>query len=74
MSRRTEYRNEVKTRLSDRAYQGLQAFKALQGIGSDSAALARITEILLFGTIGNLPLNLIECSAGTDQDGTMVAA
>ncbi|MFX1675177.1 hypothetical protein PWR63_23505 [Paraburkholderia sp. A2WS-5] len=74
MSRRTEYRNEVKTRLSDRAYEGMQAFKALHGIESDSAALARITDLLLFGTVGNLPVNLIERSANTSQNGTMVAA
>ena len=74
MSRRTEYRNEVKTRLSDRAYEGLQAFRALYGIGSDSAAMARITELLLFGMVGNLPANLTERIAGSAQKGTMVAA
>lgn len=74
MSRRTEYRNEVKTRLSDRTYEGMQAFKALHGIESDSAALARITDLMLFGTVGNLPANLIDRSANTAQNGTLVAA
>lgn len=74
MSRRTEYRNEVKTRLDDRTYEGMQAFKALHGIESDSAALARITSLMLFGTVGNLPANLLERSAISAQNGTMVAA
>lgn len=74
MSRRTEARNEVKTRLSDREYEGMQAFKALHGIESDSAALARITSLLLFGTVGNLPANLIDRSAGAARLGTLVAA
>ena len=74
MSRRTEYRNEVKTRLSDRAYEGMQAFKALHGIESDSAALSRITDLMLFGTVGNLPANLIDRSAGAAQNGTRMAA
>lgn len=74
MSRRTEARNEVKTRLSDREYEGMQAFKALHGIESDSAALARITALLLFGTVGNLPVNLIDRSANAAHSGTSVAA
>lgn len=74
MSRRAEYRNEVKTRLSDRTYEGMQAFKALHGIESDSAALARIADLTLFGTVGNLPVNLIDRSTNAAQNGTLVAA
>ncbi|NVI06377.1 hypothetical protein [Paraburkholderia youngii] len=74
MSRRTEYRNEVKTRLSDRTYDGMQAFKALQGIESDSAAMARMADLFLFGTVGNLPSNLIDRSANPAHSGTPVAA
>lgn len=74
MSRRTEYRNEVKTRLPDRAYDGMQAFKALYGIDSDSAALARIAELFLFGTVGNLPANLLARSADSARDGMKVSA
>jgi hypothetical protein len=74
MSRRGEYRNEVKTRLPDRTYDGLQAFKALHGIESDSAALCRLADLQLFGTVGNLPANLLERSAVSAQLGTMAAA
>ncbi|MFM0435930.1 hypothetical protein PQQ84_05675 [Paraburkholderia strydomiana] len=74
MSRRTEYRNEVKTRLSDRTYDGMQAFKALHGIESDSAALSRMADLLLFGTVGNLPSNLIDRSVNSSRNGTRMAA
>lgn len=51
MSRRAEYRNEVKTRLRDEVYERLQNFKALNFIDSDSAALARLAEMLLCGIV-----------------------
>lgn len=52
MSRpRAEFRNEVKTRLRDEVYTRLQEFKQLNFIDSDSAALARITEMLLCGIV-----------------------
>jgi len=74
MSRRTEYRNEVKTRMKDRTYVGMQAWKTLHGIDSDSAALDRIAELFLFGTVGNLPSNLLECSSDMAQFGNRMAA
>lgn len=51
MSRRAEYRNEVKTRLRDEVYTRLQDFKQLHFIDSDSAALARLVEMLLCGIV-----------------------
>lgn len=71
---RSSYRNEVKTRLPDRTYCGLQAFKKLHGIESDSAALCRLADLQLFGTVGNLPSNLMEISAEMAHDGMAVAA
>jgi hypothetical protein len=74
MSRRAEFRNEVKTRLEDPVYEGMQAYKALYGIDSDSAALARITKLFLFGTVGTLPANLLGVSAEAAQNGSRIAA
>lgn len=51
MPRRAEYRNEVKTRLRDEVYTRLQDFKTLHYIDSDSAALARLAEMLLCGIV-----------------------
>jgi hypothetical protein len=74
MRRRASFRNEVKTRLPDRTYCGLQAFKQLHGIESDSAALCRLAELQLFGTVGNLPPNLMQISAEVGLSGTVLAA
>ncbi|WP_227242447.1 hypothetical protein [Paraburkholderia caribensis] len=48
---RAAYRNEVKTRLRDDVYCRLQDFKQAHFIESDSAALARLVEILLCGIV-----------------------
>lgn len=56
MKKRAEYRNEVKTRLRDEVYERLQAFKRMQGLQSDSAALAKIAEIALCGIVFGIPV------------------
>ncbi|AOK04057.1 hypothetical protein WK25_05985 [Burkholderia latens] len=71
---RAEYRNEVKTRLRDSAYEALQTWKALHGIDSDSAALARLTELMLFGAVGTLPPQLVGVSADVGHIGPKVRA
>lgn len=72
--RRAQFRNEVKTRLPDRTYSGVQAFKRLHGIESDSAALCRLAELQLFGTVGNLPVNLLDVSVEAPQSGLVYPA
>jgi len=74
MSRRTEYRNEVKTRMDDRTYDGLKAFMALNGIDHDSVGVARALALFLFGTVGNLPKNLLSGSAAEARFGTQETA
>lgn len=49
MTRRAEYLNEMKTRLDDETYDAIQRFKEINFIDSDSAALARIARMFLFG-------------------------
>lgn len=51
MKKRAEYRNEVKTRLTDEVYERLQIFKRVHGIESDSAALSRLVEMALCGVL-----------------------
>ncbi|MCX4154968.1 MULTISPECIES: hypothetical protein [Paraburkholderia] len=74
MRRRSERHNEVKTGLTDRVYDAMQQYKVLQGIESDSAALARIAELMLLGVVGNLPANLLDRIDETSQSGTRMAA
>jgi len=66
MKRRAEYRNEVKTRLRDDVYDRLQEFKDQQFIESDSAALARLAEMLLCGIVRPQP------AAVSDAQGQIV--
>ena len=70
--KRAEYRNEVKTRLDDTCYDALQMFKQLNGIESDSAALARIVKLSLFGVVGTLPTSYLNVSAEAAQMGTAI--
>ncbi|MDR3381763.1 hypothetical protein [Cupriavidus basilensis] len=74
MSRRSEFRNEVKTRLSDEDYAALQAFRQMSGFDSDSMALARAVRLALRGVVGTLPVALSGVSAEVAQVGTRVAA
>jgi len=74
MSRRAEYRNEAKTRLRDRAYDALQLYKQVNGIDSDSAAIARIVEQHLFGAVGTLPVAIAGVSDDLGQNGPRVTA
>jgi hypothetical protein len=72
MSRpRAEFRNEVKTRLRDEVYTRLQEFKQLNFIDSDSAALARLAEMLLCGIV---PTARVEISADQGQTGPQAHA
>ncbi|MCA7083418.1 hypothetical protein K7G19_07370 [Cupriavidus sp. DB3] len=74
MSRRAEFRNEVKTRLNDEDYEALQAFKLMQGFESDSAALQRAVRLALRGVVGTLPVRISGVSAEVSQAGTREAA
>jgi hypothetical protein len=67
MARRAQYRTEIRTRLDDRLYEGIQAYKTLNRLASDSEALNRIVDLFLFGTVGSLPANLITVSAEVSQ-------
>ncbi|WP_175760655.1 hypothetical protein [Burkholderia anthina] len=74
MSKRAEYKNEVKTRLDDEEYDAMLTFKALFGIDSDSAAMKRIVRLYLLGVVGTLPARLVGVSADVGQIGPRVRA
>jgi len=67
MKKRAEYRNPAKTMLRDRTYDAMQQFKAVYGIDSDSAALARIADLFLLGVVGTLPADLTGVSSDSGQ-------
>lgn len=51
MSKRAEFRNEVKTRIPDDIYDRLQLFKEFNMISSDSEAVAKLLRMALFGVL-----------------------
>lgn len=69
---KTEFRNEMKTRVPDRVYEGVQRFRAEMKIDSESRAISQLLELALFGTIGNVPEPLIEISHQMGQFGTEI--
>jgi hypothetical protein len=72
MTRRARYRIEVKSRLEEDLYAGLQAYKTLNNTGTDSETVARILRLFLFGTVGTLPASLVDVSSKLGQEGITV--
>lgn len=71
MSRpRAEFRNEIKTRVRDEVYMRLQDFKQLNFIDSDSAAVARLIEMLLCGIVPAHRIPVSDDSGNKSQLGT----
>lgn len=58
---RTRYRNEVKGRLSDPAYERLELYARLNGV-SESRAIGDLLEMILCGVIGTVPALLVDNS------------
>ena len=49
---RTDFRNEMKTRVTDRVWEGVKQFQSENRIDSESRAISKLLEIALFGTVG----------------------
>jgi hypothetical protein len=71
---KTEYRNEVKTRVSDRAYEGIQEFLRKNGYSSEARGISDLLEFALFGAVGTVPVQLVGSCHGLAQFGTKTAA
>lgn len=70
---RTEFRNEMKTRVPDRVYEGVLQYQESNRIASESRAIADLLELALFGTIGSVPGLLALISHETAQSGPITA-
>lgn len=70
---RTEYRNELKTRVSDRVYEGVQQFLAANRCASEARAISELLELALFGTVGSVPSQLADNSHETSHSGPVMA-
>lgn len=62
--------NEVKTRLTDRAYDALLQVKAAYGFESDGKALEFIVLRQLFGLVQTIPPALVDRSPAVAHAGT----
>lgn len=55
---KTEFRNEMKTRVSDRVYEGVQRYMQVNRCTSEARAISDLLELALFGADGTLPVAL----------------
>ena len=67
---RTEFRNELKTRVTDPTYDGVQQYMAANRCASEARAISELLELALFGTVGSVPSNLVHSSHEMSQSGT----
>ncbi|WP_434513801.1 hypothetical protein AB6Q56_14565 [Dechloromonas sp. ARDL1] len=71
---KTEYLNEMKTRVPDPVFEGVKAFQEENGFDSESRAISKLLEIALFGTVGTLPTDHLQSSPGVSQSGPLIRA
>lgn len=71
---KTEYRNEVKTRVTDPTYDGLQQYMQANRCASEARAISELLELALFGTTGSVPHGLVHSSHEMGQFGTKTPA
>lgn len=71
---KTEFRNEVKTRVTDRAYEAVQMYMQANRCASEARAISDLLELALFGTVGSVPEALAVSSHGIAQFGPKTPA
>lgn len=71
---KTEFRNELKSRVPDPVYEGVKAFQEENGFDSESRAISKLLEIALFGTVGTMPADHLQGSHGMAQSGPLIRA
>lgn len=71
---KTDFRNELKTRTTDRVYDGVQQYIAANRCASEARAISELLELALFGTVGSVPQQLTDNSHGMAQSGTKTTA
>lgn len=69
---KTEFRNELKTRVSDRVYEGVQQFLAANRCASEARAISELLELALFGTVGSVPQPLADSRHETAHRGPVI--
>lgn len=71
---KTEFRNELKTRVTDPTYDGVQQYMVANRCASEARAISELLELALFGTVGSVPQALSDSGHGMAQFGTKTPA
>jgi hypothetical protein len=71
---KTEFRNELKTRVADRTYEGVQRYLAENRCTSEARAIAELLDLALFGMVGSVPGLLADIRPEMGQCGTKTQA
>lgn len=71
---KTDNKNELRTRVNDRVYDGVQQYIAANRCSSEARAISDLLEIALFGTIGSMPTELVNQLYGISQSETKTLA
>lgn len=71
---KTDFRNELKTRVTDTVYDGVQQYIAANRCASEARAISDLIELALFWTVGIVPQDLVHNSHGLAQSGTKTTA
>ena len=67
---KTDFRNEVKTRVRDATYDALQQYMRDNRCASEARAISELLELALFGVVGTVPPALVDCRPELGQLGT----
>lgn len=71
---KTDFRNELKTRVRDATYDAVQRYMADNKCASEARAISDLLEIALFGVVGSVPMDLASNSPELAQSWTKTKA
>lgn len=71
---KTDFRNELKTRVRDHTYEAVQRYMADNRCASEARAISDLLEIALFGVVGSVPTDLSGNSHEMGRSGTKTQA
>jgi len=71
---KTDFRNELKTRVRDSTYDAVLQYMAENRCSSEARAISDLLELALFGVVGTVPPALSDFRPEMGQCGTKTAA
>ena len=71
---KTDFRNELKTRVRDQTFDALKQYMRDNQVSSEARAISELLEIALFGVVGTVPAALVSNSPEIGQFGPKTIA